>query len=175
MKRVDRNSLRYAFKLLSVLLSVAIAYVLLDFAIDIKPAAIQNAYRFSLKAIEFDRPVVLRQDNLQVLIIRRSQSLQQSLRGSTRELQDRESNNSHQPAAAKNTLRSVHPEYYVSYAIGTDFGCPLKFSANLITEVCGNASYDFAGRAIKADSRFQNLSIPDYTFSDNFKLLTIKP
>jgi hypothetical protein len=91
-------------------------------------------------------------------------------------LQDPESKQSRQPEFAMNRLRARHVDYFVSYALGTDFGCTLKqVEAFILGEVCGEARYDFAGRAINSTNQFQNLTIPDYNFSHDFKSLIIRP
>lgn len=110
-----------------------------------------------------------------MLVIRRSAETISALRTDLVGLQDPESERSHQPEFASNLLRSSHPEYFVSYAIGTDFGCSLELGETLIKEICGEAHYDFAGRALQGDNKFLNLAVPDYTFTNNFNTLTIRP
>ena len=150
--------------------------VLADYSIDIRPQNVHANYRFSLNMsdIAFDNPIWLRQDNLNILLIKRSISLRNQLSHSSKKLQDIESDSSRQPTYAKNSLRSRDETYFVSYAYGTDLTCPLELIDNqTLKEICGAASYDFAGRAISGTNQFQNLSIPDYNFNDDFSLLTI--
>jgi len=143
--------------------------------IDIRPSTIQSSYRFEVGELEVDEVKILRQDNLSILVLRRSASTIASLEGSLTLLQDPDSRDSNQPEYADNALRSRHPEYFVSYAIGTDLGCPLKVLESELRESCGSARYDLAGRALEGANKFQNLSIPDYTFTNNFSTLTINP
>ena len=158
-----------------VILLVIIGYVFLDFAIDLRPSEIQASYRFSIASLPEDQPQWLRQDNLTILVIRRSKTLIDTLRQS-KNLQDPESNQSHQPEYASNQLRARHANYFVSYATGTDLGCPLEqVEPGQLGEICGAARYDFSGRAIKSRNQFQNLTIPDYNFSEDFKTLIIRP
>ncbi len=154
---------------------IAIGYILLDFSIDFRPPDIHSSYQFKLGLIVEDQPQWLRQDNLNILLIKRSNATIQALR-LQKGLQDPASNNSIQPEFARNDLRSLSPSYYVSYAISTDLNCPVELHGEKrIKEVCGNAQYDFAGRALIGKNKFQNLPIPDYNFSNNFKTLTIRP
>jgi ubiquinol-cytochrome c reductase iron-sulfur subunit len=150
-------------------------YILLDFAIDLRPSKIQTSYQFRVQNLVDDQALILRQDNLAIVVIKRSAILIEALRQSTSDLQDPNSASSNQPEYADNSLRSRIPDYFVSYAIGTDLGCPLKVIDSGFQETCGVAHYDFAGRALIGQNRFQNLAIPDYTFSNNFNTLTIKP
>ena len=150
-------------------------YVLLDFAIDMRPSGVQDSYRFEVGPLADDQPRILRQDNLSILVLRRSAGTVARLRETTEGLQDPQSRRSSQPAYAANPLRSRRPELFVSYATGTDFGCGLEIGESTVKEVCGSARYDFAGRALVGERRFPNLAVPDYNFSEDFRYLTIRP
>jgi len=171
----DRRRLLKAVRYVSVVAGFALLYVLLDFAIDVRPAGIHSSYQFSLDRLPVDSAIILRQDNLSIVVIRRSPEAINLLRESSGNLQDPHSRSSSQPVNAENSLRSIHPGFYVSYAIGTDLGCGLEAIENGMREICSDARYDFAGRALKGSTQFENLAIPDYNFSNNFSILTIKP
>ena len=171
----QRNRLKRLFRYFVWVIVAAVAYVLLDFAIDNRPPAVQASYRFSVDALELDEARILRQDNLSILLIRRSADTIHALEQSAASLQDGASRYSHQPDYARNSLRSRHPEYFVSYAIGTDLGCGLEALDLRLREICSGAHYDFAGRALQGSGKFPNLSIPDYTFTNNFSTLTVYP
>ncbi len=170
-----RQSLVRGVKALSTVLGLAVIFVFFDSAIDFRPAVIDSSYYFKLSDLPIDEPVYLRQENLSIVVIRRSDQTSQYLRQSDKGLQDAESSRSRQPDYARNSLRSRDPEYYVSYAMGTDLGCPLRTIEKQLQETCSNAGYDFAGRALQGGQQYQNLRIPDYTFSNDFKTLTINP
>ncbi len=170
-----RSRLTRSIKYLAIVLAAAFSYVLLDFAFDLRPPGVHSYYRFNVSDLSLDQARILRQDNLSVLVIRRSDRTITALRQNLAGLQDPESQRSHQPQFAANLLRSSHPEYFVSYAIGTDFGCGLELGESSVKEICGRARYDFAGRALQGDNKFLNLAVPDYTFTNNFNTLTIRP
>jgi len=171
----QRNLLTRLFSYFAWIIAAAVAYVLLDFAIDIRPPAVHSSYHFKVDALEYDQARILRQDNLSILLIRRSAQTIQALEQSAEALQDGASSYSHQPGYARNPLRSRHPEYFVSYATGTDLGCGLEVLDSELREICGSARYDFAGRALRGANKFPNLAIPDYTFTSNFSGLTVNP
>jgi len=171
----DRNGLKRSIRVFAIVLAAAISYVLLDFAFDLRPPRIHSSYQFNVAELPLDQVRILRQDNLSVLVIRRSATTISALRRNLAGLQDPESERSQQPGFAANLLRSRRPEYFVSYAIGTDYGCSLELDESLIKEICGKARYDFAGRALQGDNKFLNLAVPDYTFTNNFNTLTIRP
>lgn len=162
-------------KLFTGIMVIVSIMVLLDFSIDFRPPGIQSSYRFNIEGITEDRPKWLKQDNLTILLIKRSDTIIQALH-QQKDLQDPASSDSNQPEFARNALRSSIPGYFVSYANGTDLGCIVELkSGAILAEACGNAQYDFAGRAIIGKNSFQNLPIPDYNFIDNFNTLIIRP
>jgi hypothetical protein len=167
--------LKGLFKAWFAVLGLAILYVLIDFAIDIRPPAVQSSYHFKISTLTPDVPVFLRQDNLVVVVIARSTASIARLRQAAANLQDPESRLSHQPEFATNTLRSRHAGYFVGYAIGTHLGCVLQAFEHGLRESCSNARYDYAGRALPGENKFQNLAIPNYNFSNDFSTLTIRP
>ena len=170
-----RRGLTRLFKAFSLILIGAVLFVLFDFAIDLRPSTIQSSYRFNVGELSADEVKVLRHENLSILLVRRSAQTIAVLQGATDQLQDPESDDSRQPEYARNALRSRHPGYFVSYALGTDLGCTLKILQDGFQEICGRARYDLAGRALKGEKEFSNLRIPDYNFTNNFSILTIKP
>ena len=167
--------LERAFKVASGLLLAAVAVVFLDYLVDFKPAAVDSSYRFSVKPLALDEARILRQDNLAILVIRRSPETIARLASEPGRLQDPDSRRSRQPDFAANAARAREPEYFVSYALGTDMGCPLEVDRLVLREICSSASYDFAGRAIEGEKAFKNLAIPDYNFSNEYQFLTIRP
>jgi Rieske Fe-S protein len=175
LRLLKRKLLKGLFKALSAVLGVAVVYVLVDFAIDIRPPAVQSSYHVNLKSLTPDVPAFLRQDNLVIVVIARSAASIAGLKQADANLQDPESRLSHQPAFATNALRSRQAEYFVSYAIGTHLGCVIEAFERGLREICSNARYDYAGRALQGENKFQNLAIPNYNFSNDFNTLTIKP
>jgi len=172
---LKREQLKTLFKGLSAVLGLAILYVLVDFAIDIRPPRVQDSYHFKINSLTPDVPLFLRQDNLVIVVIARSAASVAGLQRSAANLQDPASRLSHQPAFATNALRSRQAEYFVSYAIGTHLGCVLEAFERSLGEICSNARYDFAGRALQGENKFQNLAVPNYNFSNDFSTLTIRP
>ncbi len=175
MSLARRKLLLTLIRYCAAFIVVACLYTLLDFAIDIRPSGIQESYRFSLRELAVDRVEILRRDNLAILVIRRSDQTIAALESSGSNLQDPGSDGSRQPEFARNPLRSRHPRYFVSYAIGTDLGCLVEAFGKELGEVCGSARYDFAGRALKGAKKFPNLDVPDYNFAADFSTLTIRP
>ena len=175
MESPTRKFLQTAVRYFLLLGGLAVLYVVLDFMIDVRPSTIQSSYRFNIGALAPDQIKIVRQDNLLILVVRRSPATIASLQAATAQVQDPQSEDSNQPEYARNSLRSRHPQYFVSYALGTDLGCALKVLELTLQEACSRARYDLAGRALKGENEFSNLSIPDYNFTNNFSTLTIEP
>ena len=170
-----RKRLRKAVRWFFAAIGLGLVYVLLDFSVDLRPASVHSLYRFEIGVLPEDQPRILRQDNLSIVVIRRSQATISALEQAGRNLQDPDSKRSRQPSAAANRLRSVDPRYFVAYAIGTDLGCEVEAVALELKERCGEARYDFAGRALVGARELRNLGIPDYNFAGDFSSLTVRP
>ena len=175
MESLTRKRLQTVVRYFLLVGGLAVLYVLLDFMIDVRPSTIQSSYRFNIGALAPDEVKIVRQDNLLILVARRSPSTIASLQAASAQVQDPQSEDSNQPEYARNSLRSRHPQYFVSYALGTDLGCALRVQELTLQEACSRARYDLAGRALKGENEFSNLSIPDYNFTNNFSTLTIEP
>lgn len=175
MSEQRRRGLERAIKALSWLAAGGLLYVLADFAVDFRPRHIQESYRFRLPALVEDQPQILQRDQLRVLVLKRSRQLQQQLLQSDDDLQDPGSKRSSQPDNAANLLRSKAPELFVSLALGTDLQCLLIIDEYELKESCSDARYDFAGRAKKSNRRYDNLTVPDYRYSDDGKYLIVSP
>ena len=166
--------LERTLKLLGWLVIGGLLFVFADFAVDFRPRNIQDSYRFRLPVLVDDQPQILQQDQLRILVIQRSPELQQQLLQASG-LQDADSSRSSQPDDASNPLRARDPAFFISFALGTDFQCPLVIEQQLLRESCSDASYDFAGRAREANRRFDNLVVPDYRISDDGEFLIVFP
>lgn len=175
MANPKRSPIERLFRYFALAGAAAVVFVLLDFSFDWRPQRVYESYLFNLPELELDEAVILRQDNLSIVVVRRSATAIDALRRAGDLLQDPASKRSRQPAFANNTVRSRDPEYFVAYALGTDLGCPLAIEAGSLRETCGDARYDLAGRAHASERDYRNLTIPDYNFGPEFKTLTIRP
>ena len=172
---MQRELLVRGVKFFSAVVVLAGLFVMFDYLVDVRPSGLQSSFRFELQNIPENQPLFLRQDNFSIVIIHRSDEMIATLKQSGPGLQDAQSNNSRQPDYAKNQLRSRNSKYFVSYATGTDLGCPLRTNERQLQETCSKARYDFAGRALQGNNQYPNLTIPDYNFSNDFKILTVNP
>jgi len=98
-------------------------------------------------------------------------------------LRDPQSNDSDQPAYAKNEARAIKPEYLVLVGVCTHLGCaPLdKFSPGDVTVSsdwpggffcpCHGSKFDMSGRVFQGVPAPLNLPVPPYKFVSDTRIL----
>ena len=118
-----------------------------------------------------------------VWIVQRSQEALSSLAKLEPKLRDPKSEESEQPATAKNEYRSFKPEILVALGVCTHLGCsptyrPEVAPADLGPEwlggffcPCHGSSFDLAGRVYKGVPAPRNLDIPPHQYLSDTRLL----
>lgn len=118
-----------------------------------------------------------------IYIVRRTAEMMAKLSTNAANLRDPESNESEQPAFAKNEARSLKPEYLVLVGVCTHLGCaPLGRFEPGDAEVaadwpggfycpCHGSKFDMAGRVFKDVPAPLNLAVPPYRFSSDTTLV----
>ena len=170
---IRRKNLQGAVRLFMFVLLLTIFYVFIDYTFNSGQPPVAQGYRYQLPQLQDDAPLILSQDRLAVVVIKRSAAVIEQLQQSRSGLADAASAHSRQPAFAQNPLRSRHQQYFVALATGTDYGCPLRTGEQLLHESCSDAVYDFAGRAARSARGYKNLTVPEYDFSSDFSHLTV--
>lgn len=118
-----------------------------------------------------------------IYIVRRTKEMTDKLAGNDGHLRDPKSEESDQPAFAKNEARALNPEWLVLVGVCTHLGCaPLaKFTAG-DAEVaadwpggfycpCHGSKFDLSGRVFKDVPAPLNLAVPPYHFPSNNTLV----
>jgi len=168
-----RNNLRVAVKLFFFVLLLFILYTFTDYTFNSGAPIVNQSYRFELPDLQLDKPVILRQKNFSIVVIRRSEKTLSQLKLVSPGLLDSGSAQSNQPKFALNWHRSLQKIYFIAIAIGTDYGCPIKIENQYLRESCSDAFYDYSGRALKASRSYRNLTVPEYRFADDYNSVTI--
>jgi ubiquinol-cytochrome c reductase iron-sulfur subunit len=118
-----------------------------------------------------------------VYIVHRTPQMLGALHAVDARLRDPESNQSEQPAFAKNEARAARPEYLVLVGVCTHLGCaPLdKFTPGDATVSadwpggffcpCHGSKFDMSGRVFKDVPAPTNLPVPPYSFVTDTRLL----
>ena len=116
-----------------------------------------------------------------VWIIRRSEAMLQSLQSTLPWLKDPDSKIPQQPEFAKNSVRSVRPEFLVLLGICTHLGCSPTYRPEPQSVddswkggfycSCHGSKFDLAGRVFKNMPAPINLEVPPYHFRDENTLV----
>ncbi|MBI2786979.1 MAG: ubiquinol-cytochrome c reductase iron-sulfur subunit [Legionella longbeachae] len=116
-----------------------------------------------------------------VWIIRRTKEMLQRLRSNPSMLRDPHSLTDQQPSYAKNTHRSINPEYLVLIGICTHLGCSPKYKPDLgdlgpdwpggFFCPCHGSTFDLSGRVFKNVPAPINMEVPPYYFIDDHTIV----
>jgi ubiquinol-cytochrome c reductase iron-sulfur subunit len=119
----------------------------------------------------------------QIYVVKRTQQMLDSLSGHDAELKDAPSDESTQPAYAKNPARALRPDVLVVIGTCTHLGCLPKtrfqkgdptLSADWPGGFfcpCHGSKFDMAGRVFAGSPASVNLAIPPYSFEGDNKLI----
>ena len=147
---------------MSVLGVLAIAYMLLDFSFN-QPKPI--SYQFKIPSLQLDSPVILKQDNMMIIVARYSQSFLDSLKPGGRIAKISSSFRGQQKLVDKDG-------YFMVLGYGTHLGCPLIIAQTTLKESCSDARYSWTGKS-NNPALYDDLEKVDYRFSQNHTVLTI--
>jgi ubiquinol-cytochrome c reductase iron-sulfur subunit len=118
-----------------------------------------------------------------VWVINRTPTMLQNLPKLDSQLADPNSNDSIQPADAKNGYRSIKPEIFVAVGICTHLGCSPTYRPDIAPAdlgpewlggffcPCHQSKFDLAARVYKGVPAPTNLTIPPYKFLSDTRLL----
>lgn len=116
-----------------------------------------------------------------VWIVRRNQAMLNQLKSDTSFLRDPNSLVDQQPEYAKNSYRSINPEYLVLIGVCTHLGCSPKFKPNPgelgldwlggFYCPCHGSTFDLSGRVFKDVPAPINLEVPPYYFLNDHTLV----
>lgn len=102
-----------------------------------------------------------------VFVQRRTEAMLDHLAQAAAPLKDPVSNDSSQPAFARNRFRSLAPEIFVAFNNCTHLGCEVVAVDDRgigFKCPCHQSDYDFAGRVFEGAAAPLNLAVPSYRF-----------
>jgi len=118
-----------------------------------------------------------------VWIVRRTQAMIDALQGHDEDLADPGSSVPQQPAYAKNSHRSIKPEYFVVLGICTHLGCSPTYRPEVAPVdlgsdwrggwfcPCHGTRFDLAARVYKGSPAPTNMIIPSHKYLSDGRLL----
>jgi len=148
--------------LLTGLALLSVLFVAIDFSFN-RPDT--PTHRFMLPELPVNRPMLLREGSLQLIVARFDASTVAALNSASRLSKISQSFRSSSP-------RVDDDGYFVAFAYGEN-ACPLDIDDDGYREICSDVVYDLLGRSPNPQ-RYADLKIPGYTFSQNHRVLTIE-
>ena len=167
--------------------AVGAAFVAVPFLASWKPSARARALgapvEVDLSKLEPGAMIKVEWRGRAIFILNRTPQMLEQIKGHDANLRDPESNESEQPAYAKNPARALKPEVLVLVGVCTHLGCaPLdKFSPGDVTVSadwpggffcpCHGSKFDLSGRVFRDVPAPTNLPVPPYRFASDTSLV----
>ena len=132
-----------------------------------------------ISKLEVGQQIIVKWRGKPVWIVRRDEKALATLSEIQAELRDPGSDESLQPAYAKNEHRSIKPEYLVVIGICTHLGCSPTYRPEITADwlggffcPCHGSKFDYSGRVYSGVPAPTNLEIPPHRFvTDNVVLV----
>ena len=117
-----------------------------------------------------------------VWVVRRAQSVVNTLKEFDGQLRDPASGKEQQPMYAQNAYRSIKPEYFVAVGICTHLGCSPTYLPDSFSEQvqgvksgffcpCHGSKFDMAGRVFQGVPAPLNLVVPKHMYLSDTKIM----
>ncbi len=177
---VDLKRRRFLTAAASVVGGVGAVAVAIPFVSSMQPSARAQAAGAPVEAdiskLQPGQMMTVEWRGKPVWIVNRTKAVLDALPSLDGKLRDPQSNESDQPASAKNEYRSVKPEYLVLVGICTHLGCSPTFRPDMAPAdlgsdwkggffcPCHGSRFDLAGRVFQGVPAPFNLVVPPYHF-----------
>ncbi|MBT3206525.1 MAG: ubiquinol-cytochrome c reductase iron-sulfur subunit [Gammaproteobacteria bacterium] len=172
---IDNSRRRFLTAATTVVGGAGVVAVAVPFLASWNPSARAKSAGAPVEAnigkLEAGQQIIVKWQGKPVWIVRRDEEALASLKKIEPELSDIMSDESIQPAYAKNEHRSIKPEYLVVVGICTHLGCSPTYRPEITADwmggffcPCHGSKFDFAGRVFKGVPAPTNLVIPPHKF-----------
>ena len=172
---IDNSRRRFLTAATTVVGGAGVVAVAVPFLASWNPSARAKSAGAPVEAnigkLEAGQQIIVKWQGKPVWIVRRDDEALASLKTVEPELRDILSDESIQPAYAKNEYRSIKPEYLVVVGICTHLGCSPTYRPEITADwlggffcPCHGSKFDFAGRVYKGVPAPTNLVIPPHKF-----------
>lgn len=184
---VDEGRRRVLTAATSVVGAIGVGFVAVPLLSAMEPSARTKAagapVEIDLSKLEEGQLIRVAWRGKPVWVVRRSQQSLDTLKSVEGFLADPQSNESIQPAAAKNLSRSIKKEFFVALGICTHLGCSPTFRPDIAPAdlgsdwqggffcPCHGSRFDFAGRVYKSVPAPTNLEIPPYRYLTETRII----
>lgn len=172
---IDKSRRRFLTAATSVVGGAGVVAVAVPFLSSWNPSARAQSAGAPVEAdiskLEPGQQIIVKWRGKPVWIVRRDDEALATLSKIESELRDPVSDNSNQPAYAKNEYRSIKPEYLVVIGICTHLGCSPSYRPEITADwmggffcPCHGSKFDFAGRVYQGVPAPTNLEIPPHRY-----------
>ena len=184
---VDLKKRRMLVAATSAVGAVGVGFAAVPFIASMQPSAKAKAAGAPVEAdvskLEPGQLMRVKWRGKPVWVVRRTQEMLDALSGLDGDVRDPGSNESEQPAYAKNPHRSVKPEYFIAVGICTHLGCSPTYRPDLAPAdlgpdwkggffcPCHGSTFDLAGRVYPGVPAPTNLAIPPHQYLSESVLL----
>jgi ubiquinol-cytochrome c reductase iron-sulfur subunit len=180
---VDNNRRRFLTAATVVVGAVGTVAVAVPFVKSWNPSARARSAGAPVEAdiskLEPGQQIIIKWRGKPVWVVRRDDKALETLSKVEEELRDPDSDESDQPEYAKNSQRSIKPEFLIIEGICTHLGCSPTYRPEITTDFqggffcpCHGSKFDFAGRVYSGVPAPTNLTVPPHYFiSDGLILI----
>lgn len=178
--KIDKQRRRFLTTAATVVGGAGVAVTAIPFISSLSPSAKTRAFggpvEVDISTLQPGQKLTVKWQGKPVWILRRDEKTLSVLESLDTELRDPKSDDGQQPEYAKNTYRSVKPEYLVVIGLCTHLGCsPNYFTAEEQQVLgpdwkggfwcpCHGSRFDMAGRVYKGVPAPTNLVVPPHKF-----------
>jgi ubiquinol-cytochrome c reductase iron-sulfur subunit len=186
-KGVDKSKRQFLTSALTVVGAVGTGYIAVPFLAQMQPSVKAKAagapVEVDISKMEPGQLLRVAWRGKPVWILNRTPDVIATLGTLDTELRDPASEESVQPASAKNPLRSLKPELFVAVGICTHLGCSPTFRPEIAPAdlgekwkggffcPCHGSWFDLAGRVYRGVPAPTNLEIPPYRYVSDTQLV----
>jgi len=172
---IDKSRRRFLTAATSVVGGVGVVAAAVPFLSTWNPSARAQSAGAPVEAdigkLEAGQQIIVKWRGKPVWIVRRDEEALATLSKVAEKLRDPASDESIQPAYAKNEHRSIKPEYLIVVGICTHLGCSPTYRPEITADwfggffcPCHGSAFDFAGRVHQGVPAPTNLEIPPHRF-----------
>jgi ubiquinol-cytochrome c reductase iron-sulfur subunit len=181
-ENVDNSRRRFLTAATSVVGGAGAVVALVPFLSTWNPSARAKSAGAPVEAdiskLEPGQQIIVKWRGKPVWIVRRSDAALKTLAQMTPDLRDPASDESTQPAYAKNEHRSIKAEYLVVIGICTHLGCSPSYRPEITADwlggffcPCHGSKFDIAGRVTQGVPAPLNLEIPPHRYLNDHVIL----
>lgn len=179
---IDNSRRRFLTAATSVVGGAGVVAVAVPFLSSWNPSARAQSAGAPVEAdiskLEVGQQIIVKWRGKPVWVVRRDEESLASLKKLEGQLRDPASDESNQPAYAKNEHRSIKPEYLVVVGICTHLGCSPTYRPEVTADwmggffcPCHGSTFDISGRVFAGVPAPTNLDIPPYRYVSDGVLL----